>query len=114
LAATTQEETGLRGARTAAAVIRPDIGIAIEGGVAGDAPGARPEETQARLGAGPGIFLYDTSAQPNRRLVGLVRATAKAEKIPLQLDLVNGYGDDSAEIKRLDEAQVAHLRDFSP
>ncbi len=47
-------------------------------------------------------------------MVGLVRATAKAEKIPLQLDLVNGYGDDSAEIKRLDEAQVAHLRDFSP
>jgi endoglucanase len=156
VAATTQEETGLRGARTAAAVIRPDIGIAIEGGVAGDVPGARPEETQARLGAGPGIFLYDSSAQPNRRLVSLVRTTAKAENIPLQLDLVNGYGDDSAEIqlsnggvptvnlvvpvrythahngvmdrvdfdrtvelvvaliKRLDEAQVAHLRDFSP
>ena len=38
VAATTQEEIGLRGAHTAAEVIRPDIGIAIEGGVAGDQP----------------------------------------------------------------------------
>jgi putative aminopeptidase FrvX len=99
VAATTQEETGLRGAHTAADVIHPDIGIAIEGGVAGDVPGAHPEETQARLGAGPGVFLYDFDEQPNRRLVGLIKETAKAEKIPLQFDLVNGYGDDSAAIQ---------------
>jgi putative aminopeptidase FrvX len=98
-AATTQEETGLRGAHTAADVVHPDIGIAIEGGVAGDVPGARPEETQARLGAGPGVFLYDFDEQPNRRLVGLVKETAKAAKIPLQFDLVSGYGDDSSAIQ---------------
>jgi endoglucanase len=99
VAATTQEETGLRGAHTAADVVRPDIGIAIEGGVAGDVPGAHPEETQARLGAGPGVFLYDFDEQPNRRLVNLIKETAKSEKIPLQFDLVNGYGDDSAAIQ---------------
>lgn len=99
VAATTQEETGLRGARAAAEVIHPDIGIAIEGGVAGDVPGARPEETQARLGGGPGVFLYDSSTQPNRRLVSLIRETGQAEKIPLQFDLVSGYGDDSAAIQ---------------
>jgi putative aminopeptidase FrvX len=99
VAATTQEETGLRGAHTAADVVHPDIGIAIEGGVAGDVPGAHPEETQARLGAGPGVFLYDFDEQPNRRLVRLIKETAKAEKIPLQFDLVNGYGDDSAAIQ---------------
>ncbi len=48
--------TELRGAHTAADVVRPEIGITIEGGVAGDVPGAQPEETQARLGAGPGVF----------------------------------------------------------
>jgi len=99
VAATTQEETGVRGAHTAADVVHPDIGIAIEGGVAGDVPGARPEETQARLGAGPGVFLYDSSEQPNRRLVALIRETGKAEKIPLQFDLVSGYGDDSSAIQ---------------
>ena len=99
VAATTQEETGVRGAHTAADVVHPDIGIAIEGGVAGDVTGARPEETQARLGAGPGVFLYDSSEQPNRRLIALIRETGKAEKIPLQFDLVSGYGDDASAIQ---------------
>lgn len=100
IAATTQEETGLRGAHTAADVIKPDIGIAIEGGVAGDQPGLNPDETQAVLGGGPGIFLYDSSAQPNAKLAALVSKTADAIKVPLQKDLVQGYGDDSAEIQK--------------
>lgn len=100
VAATTQEEIGLRGAHTAADVIKPDIGIAIEGGIAGDSPGRNPEETQVRLGAGPGLFLYDSSALPNRKLVALTKKTAADARIPLQLDLVQGYGDDSAEIQK--------------
>jgi endoglucanase len=100
VAATTQEETGLRGAHTAADVIKADIGIAIEGGVAGDQPGLNADETQAVLGGGPGIFLYDSSAQPNRKLSALIIATADAIKVPLQRDLVQGYGDDSAEIQQ--------------
>jgi putative aminopeptidase FrvX len=99
-AATTQEEIGLRGAHTAADVIKPDIGIAIEGGVTRDTPGTHPEESQEVLGGGPGIFLFDGSALPNRRLVALVRKTAEELKIPLQPDLVQGYGDDSAEIQK--------------
>ncbi len=97
--ATTQEEIGLRGARTAAQVVRPDIGIAIEGGITGDVYPGHPEETQARLGAGPGLFLYDSSTLPNRKFVAFVKSTAAAASIPLQLDLVQGYGDDSAEIQ---------------
>ncbi len=97
--ATTQEEIGLRGARTAAQVVKPEIGIAIEGGIVGDTPGSHPEETQARLGGGPGVFLYDSSALANRKLVALVKRVAAAKGIPLQYDLVQGYGDDSAEIQ---------------
>lgn len=100
IAATVQEEVGLRGARTAAHIIQPDIGIAIEGGITGDSPGRNPEETQAVLGGGPGIFLYDSSAIPNRKLVALVKKSAADLGIPLQLDLVQGYGDDSAEIQK--------------
>jgi putative aminopeptidase FrvX len=96
--ATTQEEIGLRGARTAANMVKPDLGLAIEGGIAND-QGGRAEETQAHLGGGPGIFLYDSSAIPNRKLVRFVRDTAASEHIPLQLDLVQGYGDDSAEMQ---------------
>jgi endoglucanase len=97
--ATVQEEIGLRGAHASTAIVKPDIGIAIEGGVTGDSGGARPDESQVRLGAGPGLFLYDTSALPNRKLVSLVRRTAASRQIPLQFDLVQGYGDDSAEMQ---------------
>ena len=97
--ATTQEEIGLRGARTAAQTVKPDIGIAIEGGITGDTAGAHPEESQAKLGSGPGIFLYDSSTIPNRKLVAFTRQTAAAKNIPLQADLVQGYGDDSAEMQ---------------
>jgi endoglucanase len=99
IAATVQEEVGLRGARTSADIIKPDIGIAIEGGITGDSPGRNPEETQSALGAGPGIFLYDSSTIPNRKMVALVRKIAADNGIPLQLDLVQGYGDDSAAIQ---------------
>jgi endoglucanase len=97
--ATVQEEVGLRGGRTASQTVKPDIGIAIEGGITGDAGGARPEESQVKLGAGPGMFLYDSSTIPNRKLVAFVRKTAAAANLPLQADLVQGYGDDSAEMQ---------------
>ena len=99
-AITTQEEIGLRGAHTAVEIARPELAIAVEGGITGDVFAGRPEETQVKLGAGPGMFLYDSSALPNRRLVAFVRAAAAAAKLPLQLDLVQGYGDDSAELQK--------------
>jgi putative aminopeptidase FrvX len=97
---TTQEEVGLRGAETAAAAVKPAVAIAIEGGITGDVFGGRAEETQAKLGGGPGIFLYDSSELPNRKLVDLVKRTAAEKTLPLQTDLVQGYGDDSAAIQR--------------
>lgn len=99
-AITTQEEIGLRGAHTAADVIKPELGIAIEGGITGDVFPGRPEETQAVLGGGPVLFVYDSSALPNRKLSTFVKQTAAEKKLPLQLDLVQGYGDDSAEIQK--------------
>jgi putative aminopeptidase FrvX len=98
--ATVQEEIGLRGAHTAADLVKPEVGIAIEGGVTRDAPGVHPEEAQELLGAGPAIFLYDSSALPNRKFVSMVKQVAKEKSIPLQSDLIQGYGDDSAEIQK--------------
>ena len=99
-AITTQEEIGLRGAHTAADAIKPELGIAIEGGITGDVFPGNPNETQAALGAGPVLFVYDSSALPNRKMSQFVQVTASERKLPLQLDLVQGYGDDSAEIQK--------------
>jgi endoglucanase len=98
--ATVQEEIGLRGARTASEVVKPEIGIALEGGVTRDAPGVRPEEAQELLGAGPALFLYDSSELPNRKFAALVKQVARTKNIPLQTDLIQGYGDDSSEIQQ--------------
>lgn len=98
--ATVQEEVGLRGAHTASEVVRPDIGIAIEGGVTRDSPGVHPEEAQERLGAGPALFLYDFSELPNRKFAALVKQVAQQKSIPLQTELIPGYGDDSAEMQK--------------
>jgi endoglucanase len=98
--ATVQEEIGLRGAHTSSEIVKPEIGIAIEGGVTRDAPGVHPEEAQELLGGGPAIFLYDSSALPNLKLVSLIKQTAKEKSIPLQSDLIQGYGDDSSEMQK--------------
>jgi putative aminopeptidase FrvX len=97
---TVQEEIGLRGAESAAAVVKPELALALEGGITGDVFPGHPEETQVRLGGGPGIFLFDSSALPNRKLTALIKQTAAEKKIRLQTDLVQGYGDDSAELQR--------------
>ena len=99
-AATVQEEIGLRGAHTAAEVVKPDVGIALEAGVTRDVPGVRPDEAQEVLGGGPGIFLFNSSQLPNRKFVALARQMAREKSIPLQEELIVGYGDDAAEIQK--------------
>jgi endoglucanase len=98
--ATVQEEIGLRGAHTATDIVKPEIGIAIEAGVTRDAPKVGPEEAQEVLGGGPAIFLYDSSALANLKFVKMIKQTARDKSIPLQTDLIQGYGDDSAEIQK--------------
>ena len=98
--ATVQEEIGLTGAHTAAAQIRPDVAIVLEGGVTNDAPGVRPDLAQEVLGGGPGLFLFNSSELPNQKFLALARKTAKEKGIPLQDELVVNYGDNAAEIQK--------------
>jgi len=98
--ATVQEETGLTGAHTAAAQIKPDLAIVLEGGVTNDTPGVRPDLAQEVLGGGPGLFLFNSSELPNRKFLELGRKTAKEKGIPLQDELVVNYGDNAAEIQK--------------
>jgi putative aminopeptidase FrvX len=102
-AATVQEEIGLRGGQTSAQMIKPDIGIALEAGVVKNAPGVGPEEAQEVLGGGPGFFFYDFSALPNRKLVSYFKKVAAEKGIPLQYDLLTGYGEDGAVIQKSGE-----------
>jgi putative aminopeptidase FrvX len=97
---TVQEEVGLRGAETSAHQVEPDIGINIESGVAGDYPGITADEAQEKVGLGPAVFLHDSSMLPNLRLRDLVIDVARAAGIPLQFNVLTGYGEDGAAMQR--------------
>lgn len=103
--ATTQEEVGMRGGQTAVAVAAPDIGISIEAGVAADFPGIDPTQAQERLGDGPGIFLLDSTMIPNRKLRDFFFDVAEDAGIPLQANVLTGYGEDGAQIQRFDSGR---------
>jgi endoglucanase len=100
--ATTQEEVGLRGAQTSVDLADPDLGISVEAGVAADYPGIGPGQAQEQLGDGPGIFLLDSSMIPNRKLRDFFFDVAEEEGIPLQPNVLTGYGEDGAEIQVYD------------
>lgn len=95
---TVQEEVGLRGATTSAAVVEPDIGFALEVDIAGDMPGVREHEATAKLGKGPSILLYDSTMIPHRKLRDFVVQTAKDVNIPLQFSYMPGGGTDAGRI----------------
>ena len=82
-----------------ARIINPDIGFSLEVGIANDVPGIGPEAGQEVLGGGPGMMLYTFSELPNRKLVAFVKQVAAEQKIPLQFDFVQGFGDDAGAIK---------------
>ena len=97
---TVQEEIGLRGAQTSSFLVEPDVGISLEVGVAGDHPGITMDEAQERLGSGPGIFLHDSSMLPNLKLRDLFVEVAGRENIPVQFNVLAGYGEDGSEMQK--------------
>ncbi|MBQ4066115.1 MAG: M42 family metallopeptidase [Clostridia bacterium] len=102
---TVQEEVGIRGARTAAFAIAPDYGIAIDVTATGDAKGAKP--MAVKLGDGPAVKIKDQSAICDVTLVEKMKATAKANGIPYQLEILPYGGTDAASMQLAGEGARA-------
>jgi endoglucanase len=97
-AATTMEEVGLRGARTAAYVAKPDVCLTLEVDIAGDVPGIEANEAPTKMGAGVALTTYDSSMIPNQGLLEYVIRTAEKAKIPYQLSGMAGGGTDAGAV----------------
>jgi putative aminopeptidase FrvX len=95
---TVQEEVGLRGARTSAHHIQPDIGFGVDVGIAGDTPGVTEKDALAKMGDGPQIVMYDASMVSHKGLRDFVTDTADEHSIPYQFDAMPGGGTDSGSI----------------
>lgn len=96
VAFTCQEEVGLRGARTAAYAVRPDIGIGIDVTLACDTPGVPDKDMTTRQGDGFGLHVRDSSFIADKALVAEVEALAKKKKIPYQRTMLAAGGQDGA------------------
>lgn len=95
---TVQEEVGLRGAKTAAHTIQPDIAFAVDTGIAGDTPGISANEADSKIGEGPQIIIYDASMISHKGLRDLVVNTAEKHAIPYQYATIAMGGTDSGSI----------------
>jgi len=99
---TVQEEVGLKGARTSAYGIEPDIALALDVAPAGDFPGTKPEESRIKVKGGPVITVADGRGRGiiTHPMVrdGLIDA-AKKIKVPYQLEVGDGGTTDTTAIQ---------------
>lgn len=93
---TSQEEVGLRGARTAAYGIEPDMGIALDVTLTGDMPEAR--RMDVHLGKGTAIKVKDSSLIVHPKVKELLVQLAKENNIPYQMEVLEAGGTDAGAI----------------
>jgi len=97
--ATVQEEVGLRGARTAAFAIAPDIGVALDVTIACDIPSVPAHEQVTRLGKGAAIKVKDSASISHPGLVQFLVNLAEQRKIRYQLEILPRGGTDAGAIQ---------------
>lgn len=95
LVGSTQEEVGLRGAKTSSYKWTPDLAFAIDVTFCYQTPGMR--DSDVGLGKGVALGMFDRSVIANVKLLDSVREHAKKQKIPFGMDWVQG-GTDSGSI----------------
>ncbi len=96
VAFTTQEEVGLRGAKTASFAVQPDIGFGIDVTLACDTPGVPASESVTTHGKGFGLHIKDGSFISDKSLTDQVEKVAKSKRIPYQRTILAAGGQDGA------------------
>ena len=95
---TVQEEVGLRGARTAAYHVHPDIAFATDVTMSYDLPGS--PNSPSKLGSGVALSVMDGSVIAHRGLFDFVEKIAKEKGIKYTYDMLTAGGTDSGEIHK--------------
>ncbi len=96
VAFTTQEEVGLRGARTSSFGVDPDIGVGIDVTLSCDTPGVPSDEAVTVQGKGFGLHVMDSSFISDYRLINELEAIAQQKEIPCQRTILPRGGQDGA------------------
>ena len=93
----TQEEVGLRGARTSAYSINPDMGIAIDVTMAADTPHCEPGNPT--LGNGPCIKVRDGSLIAHPKVIQAMKEAAEEANVKTQMEVLRFAGTDASAIQ---------------
>ena len=93
---TAQEEVGLRGARTAAYGILPDMALAVDVTDMGDIPNCKP--MAVKMGHGPTIKIKDSSVMCHPEVIKKLTEAAQKEGIPYQNEVLLAGGTDAGSI----------------
>ena len=96
---TVQEETGLRGARTAAYGVDPEYGFCMDVTRTGDTAG-ETVKMEVKLGGGPAIKIKDTSLLCNPQAVQHLRRAAEEAGLAYQDEVLTAGGTDSAAMQQ--------------
>lgn len=91
-----QEEVGLRGAKTAAFQIHPDMGVAVDVTPTGDLP--EGVKLNVKLGQGAAIKVKDASLIAHPIVKDFMIDTATKHKIPFQMEVLTAGGTDAGAI----------------
>jgi tetrahedral aminopeptidase len=94
-----QEEVGLRGARTSAYGVEPDIGVALDITLATDTPGVSVGDRVSQLGKGACINVMNASAISDPRLVREFERIAGDQGIEYQKEILPRGGTDAGAIQ---------------
>lgn len=95
----TQEELGMRGAKSAAFGIAPDVALVVDVTGAYNFPGAA-KKGSAQLGKGAAIKVMDTSVICHPDLVTKLTQLAQENDIPAQQDVLTKGGTDGGPISQ--------------
>lgn len=98
---TVQEEVGLKGARTSAYGLVPDVAIATDVTIPGDHPGVTANEAHVVVGKGPTITVLDAGGRgiiAPRPVLRWLKEAAESSAIPYQLGVGNGGTTDATAI----------------
>lgn len=101
---TSSEEVGIRGAKTAVYRVNPDVVFPIDVACFND-EFIRNHTNQRQLGKGMMLTNFDRTLAPNRKMIQVVKESAKALNKPLQLDMFNAGGTDGGEAHKSREGK---------
>jgi len=94
---TVQEEVGLRGAKTAAFAIQPQLGIALDVTIAGDTP--KGAKIAVEAGKGPCVKILDSSVICTPVVVRMMEDAAERAGIGYQREVLSGGGTDAGAMQ---------------